>query len=276
MDNIAVEHMAPMAPVLGNTKPRPKRQGAAVKWVFTLNNWTQEEFDILKNVGSKILIIGKEVAPTTGTPHLQGYIEFKKKERPKELIKIDRIHWEIAKGTRESNLAYCTKQDANAYVFGIKVLEKIVDPLDGLELRPWQTRMKLIVQGPPHPRQILWRWESIGNTGKSSFCKHLALTMDALVVSGKGDDIKYFVSTYIEKTKKFPKIIILDLPRTSEGFVCWSTIEQLKNGMFFSGKYESNMVMFNDAHVIIFANFAPNEMDRRKLSADRWNIEELV
>lgn len=65
-------------------------------WVFTLNNYTDNEIDILlkctKNSGhTKIpgehfkkgdkqpfiqyLCFSKEIAPTTGTPHLQGYME---------------------------------------------------------------------------------------------------------------------------------------------------------------------------------------------------------
>ena len=49
-------------------------------WCWTLNNYSEEEVqniqDSVKNekLGIKFLIFGKEVAPTTGTPHLQGYL----------------------------------------------------------------------------------------------------------------------------------------------------------------------------------------------------------
>lgn len=54
------------------------------RWVFTLNNWTQAEFDLLiqpDNFPSKFsyLLFGREIAPKTGTPHLQGYFEVPKK-----------------------------------------------------------------------------------------------------------------------------------------------------------------------------------------------------
>lgn len=48
--------------------------------VLDLNNYSEEEVqniqDSVKNekLGIKFLIFGKEVAPTTGTPHLQGYL----------------------------------------------------------------------------------------------------------------------------------------------------------------------------------------------------------
>lgn len=46
-------------------------------WCFTLNNYTDEEIRRLESLECERLVVGKEVAPTTGTPHLQGYIRFK-------------------------------------------------------------------------------------------------------------------------------------------------------------------------------------------------------
>lgn len=43
----------------------------------TLNNYSEEHYEFMKNYASKwavYAIIGKETAPTTGTPHLQGYM----------------------------------------------------------------------------------------------------------------------------------------------------------------------------------------------------------
>jgi len=46
-------------------------------------------------------------------------------------------------------------------------------------------------------------------------------------------------------------------------------LESIKNGLFFSGKYESTQVVMNSPHLIIFANEPP---DKSKMSADRWHI----
>lgn len=47
-------------------------------WMYTLNNYTEEEIDQLKDMECSKHVCGAEVAPTTGTPHLQGRITFRK------------------------------------------------------------------------------------------------------------------------------------------------------------------------------------------------------
>lgn len=45
-------------------------------FVFTCNNYTDEKIRLLSNLNYRYLVYGKEVAPTTGTPHLQGHVDF--------------------------------------------------------------------------------------------------------------------------------------------------------------------------------------------------------
>lgn len=56
-----------------------RTQNRLQRFVFTLNNYSEGEVAWLKNVTDwpkqpKWLIFGKEICPTTGTPHLQGRI----------------------------------------------------------------------------------------------------------------------------------------------------------------------------------------------------------
>lgn len=72
-------------------KPRKKKQTQSTNWVFTLNNYTDEEVDFLGTLymdphpfplnESKVVAVAmsEEIAPTTGTPHLQGYLQLTKK-----------------------------------------------------------------------------------------------------------------------------------------------------------------------------------------------------
>jgi len=63
-----------------------------------------------------------------GTPHLQGTIYLKKKERASAMKKIDqKIHWEATKSVSAS-IAYCNKKDTaigNVYSYGINLPEPI-------------------------------------------------------------------------------------------------------------------------------------------------------
>jgi len=54
------------------------------------------------------MLFAKEVAPTTGTPHLQGYCELSKQTRFGTLIQLlpEGIHIESRKGTQEQAIAY--------------------------------------------------------------------------------------------------------------------------------------------------------------------------
>ena len=56
--------------------------------VFTCNNWSEDHIEKLKALPHvRYCCFGKEFAPTTGTPHLQGYIQFSTKVRLNSLKK---------------------------------------------------------------------------------------------------------------------------------------------------------------------------------------------
>jgi hypothetical protein len=92
-------------------------------YVFTLNNYNDENEQTIQNIACKYLIYGREIAPSTGTPHLQGYVKFDnakyfnatKNIFPKE------THIEIAKGTLEQNIKY-TSKDGNIFEKGTRTL----------------------------------------------------------------------------------------------------------------------------------------------------------
>lgn len=85
------------------------------KFTFTWNNYTNESITFLEryyNAYCQYMIYGEEVAPTTGTKHLQGYIELKKYRRFKQIVEKDfegKIHIEIARGNYAQNQVYCSK-----------------------------------------------------------------------------------------------------------------------------------------------------------------------
>lgn len=83
------------------------------KWyVFTYNNYTDElEEFLVKNVDYRYLAYSKEIAPTTGTPHLQGWIYFGTQRHTKAVRKYCEGWWvEIMRGSIFQNDQYCSKE----------------------------------------------------------------------------------------------------------------------------------------------------------------------
>ena len=97
--------------------------------------------------------------------------------------------------------------------------------------------------------------------------------MNALVLSGKGNDMKYGLIRFYEKFGAAPNIIIIDIPRTVKDYVSYSGIEDIKNGIFFCGKYEGQMLCYNSPHVLCLSNTPP---DTEKMSLDRWKISQII
>jgi len=77
-------------------------------YVFTKNNYTQDDLDMFDTVECKYLVYGKEVAPTTGTPHLQGFISFKNPRSPVSVTKEFKC-WAKAAKTVHAAIEYCKK-----------------------------------------------------------------------------------------------------------------------------------------------------------------------
>lgn len=276
-----METESPLVSGEGNTisSPDKKRQGLAKRWCFTFNNYLEEDVsnikEFLENPSKNgrlfriFYIVGKEVGES-GTAHLQGYIECEDKIRPIGFFNWSKkIHWESARGTREPNVKYCSKD--GDYFTNIKI-DKPLKVIKEESFYTWQRNLIDLISGEPDDRSIHWYWEEDGNVGKSAICKYICVNFDALIVSGKGSDIKYMIKGFKESKGFFPTVILYDIPRSSANFVSWSAIEEIKNGLFASSKYECEMVVMNSPFVLCFANFLP---DLSLVSADRWVVTNL-
>lgn len=68
----------------------------------------------------KYIIYGREICPTTGRKHLQGYVEWAHQRRGSTLKNINKdIHWEKVMGTQAQAIEYC-KKDGDFTEFGEK------------------------------------------------------------------------------------------------------------------------------------------------------------
>lgn len=246
------------------------------KWTLTAyNNEIETLLNAIPNDPKiKYYALGNELCPQTNKKHLQGFIETYEKMRPLEHFKTKDTHWEKAKGDNDSNLKYCTK--GGDYITNMKFEKPVREPLkDPMEphlgnLRPFQKEIVEIIKGPVDDRKIYWYWEETGHVGKSYFTKHLCMKYRALAINGQKKDIMFAVTEWLKVEDL--KICIYDIPRKQGNKVSYSLVEEIKNGLFFSGKYESGMTMFNSPHLIVFSNSPP---DTSNLSEDRWVVKEI-
>lgn len=83
------------------------------RYCFTLNNYTNDDWNTLSNNDfTTYICMAKEIAPSTQTPHLQGYFELKNAKTIsaiKKLLEINNIHLEPAIANAEKNKSYCSK-----------------------------------------------------------------------------------------------------------------------------------------------------------------------
>nr|WAQ80617.1 MAG: putative viral replication protein [Circoviridae sp.] len=132
--------------------------------------------------------------------------------------------------------------------------------------RPYQQALAEDLDGAPDPRKIYFVVDPVGNSGKSWFAHNYFRSNPSnvqILSAGKRDDIAYAIDDV-------KSIFLFDLPRSTSEFLQYSILEQLKNGLIFSNKYESRMKCLGGlAHVVVFMNEYP---DMTKLSSDRYKI----
>jgi len=103
-------------------------------WCFTLNNPTERDKRALLALAqtSRYVIAQLEHAPTTGTPHYQGYIVFHDGKSFHALHRaMPRAHFEPARGTAQQNYDYCTKPAIDGVSPNELVLEHGTLPAQG-------------------------------------------------------------------------------------------------------------------------------------------------
>lgn len=98
--------------------PSPIDKMRARAWCFTINNWTDEDFKRCEKLAEdqhgmlkcRYVIVTCEVGES-GTPHIQGYVEFDNGRMGSVLRKYfqQRAHLEVRKGTAAQAANYCKK-----------------------------------------------------------------------------------------------------------------------------------------------------------------------
>lgn len=248
-------------------------------FIFTMNNPTKTPFEMIthfkkQHVKKAVFQLerGRE-----GTPHYQGYIYYGNARFERAVSKEFKF-WCQPAVNDQAVRNYVTKdatKEEGPWGYGVPGVENPEEEIDIItDLRPWQKEVEELVAETCHDnRTIYWYWEPQGNMGKTALAKYLVVKHGAFVLSGKAADCKAAIAKRKEKGKTIPGIMVFHYTRTNEHFVSYEALEAIKDGIFFSGKYESDMVVYNCPHVIVMANFPP---DYTKLSGDRWKVVQIA
>lgn len=205
-----------------------------------------------------------ELGEEEKTPHFQMLLNFKNARSFEGMKKLfPTAHIEKAKCLKQA-VKYCQKMDTRIdgpWISGFPNFDINIIK----DLREWQKNLLIDIEKRNNDRRVFWIFDEKGGSGKTALAKWLVCRKNALYVSGKAADIKYALSEHLEE--KEITMVIFDYPRSQKDYISYGAIEEVKNGIFFSNKYESKMAIFNPPIVIIFANFLP---DVTQLSSDRW------
>lgn len=110
-------------------------------------------------------------------------------------------------------------------------------------------------------RSILWIADLKGGKGKTELGKWLMVTQSAekMPMNSKAVNFMYGGAEYVW----------IDIPRDHEDYVSYGALEQLKDGVMVSDKYQGRSVLFRPPKVVVFANFVPNTS---MMTWDRWTV----
>jgi hypothetical protein len=258
-----------------SSPPQKKKQISPARyWEFTCNNYLKEDITKIQTIcsSSSIKYLFQEETGESGTPHLQGCIDFgyDKKSRPLGLFNdVTSMSWRKVNNWQRT-LAYCCKTETRTG--GIFTNMKMTIPdkrLDNFVPRPgWQTELHDYIQNTePNDREVIWVWGPKGNQGKSLWAKWMTVKYDNVicVTSNRSADICTAI-------KPWCRTFIIDIPRSTDiTYTPFNAIEQIKNGFVTEAKLKKEMITtsFAPPHVVIFSNDKP---DLDKLSQDRWKI----
>ncbi len=242
-------------------------------WDFVVNNYSDEDIIDMKfylDTNNCTYYFQEEIGKS-GTPHLQGIIMYKNARDKRSIINKslgDKISIRPVKNLNACKNYVKKKGGGSSWSNMDDVASDIEDYYDEKIATKWQKDILTIMDSKPDRRKIYWFWEPMGDVGKTTLARHMCIiNKRCLYVCGSVENIKFAFA----KFKIKPKMVIWDLSRKQR--ISYPAVEQIKNGIFFSQKYESGMVIYNIPHIVILANWEP---EYANLSEDRWIVKKIM
>lgn len=246
---------------------------SAKNYCFTLNNPTLDEEEVLQNAEVSYIIYQLEVGENN-TQHFQGYVQF---DRRKTLLSAKRTigrraHLQIARGTPQENVTYCSKvpQIRGPYSRGaISISGQRNDILQFVEAVKTASTDAQLVEG--FARQFLqyskaidrirnayivprsWEMDNTVYWGPSGSGKTRRATQEAgndvyFVSKGDGNQVTWFDGYTGQET------VILD---DFYGWLPWNFILRMLDRYPFAVQYKGGSRQFTSRRIFITSNTEP-------------------
>lgn len=248
----------------------------AKNFCFTLNNpvvsteeWVDKFFEDEKPV---FIIAGYEIAPKTGTPHLQGFCAFSIRRRYTGMATKYNASFRVAKGGLAANIDYCSK-DGKVYERGerddvavqggkrtnkeeaVIILNDIMTKRSRRELireMPWQWRQINALNDERPDRseapKVLYIHGATGH-GKTTTTKKV---LNELGISA------YWKPSAIKWWNGYDHQDCVILEEFTSCFNC-TTFLQLCDETPMCVEFKGGMLKFDSKYIIILSNTAPDD-----------------
>lgn len=268
-------------------KPKKKQISPAKRWCFTLNNYTEEEISAIVPLFKEYCdcaFFSHEVGES-GTPHLQGYVEFIVQRRPMSVIDCTtRIHWGDKYGkpctrsaTREKNLLYCTKDGDLIFSWG---LPKPLKTLGIDEMHLYQIGLLEILKVEPNDRDIIWMYGG-KNIGKTAILRYICIKLEGYILPvSKRHALSQVMKIEVGRSDyKEDPIYCMNLTADESHYQkheMFSILEAVKDRIFSAnfGTESNGMCIFNSRHIIVMAN-EPPDFSKTEIDQDRFEIYQI-
>lgn len=257
-------------------------------WGITWENYSEQQETRLKEViqnemEGQIVYHSLNDQLEETTPHLHAYIYFKNARTFQGVQRLfhgahienkavvrDRFRWKNYMANRnkwDPDKEPWEYNSDDGYQADVEDNNEVFDVMAERGGYLWQEEIMDLLELPPDDRTIYWVYEKNGSRGKTALLKHIKLTLPKVkLVGGNRKDMKY-------ACQGKPEIVIVNLTRRTGNKMSYEGIEAVKDGIFFSEKYESNDVVMNCPHVLIVANEPPQWT---QLSPDRWEVYKIT
>lgn len=214
-------------------------------------------------------------------PHYQGYFNLKTKSRSgtlKNQIKsiLPAIHFSPASNTGKQALkSYSMKEDTRMDgPWGKRAIYMGKDIWPEHKWPTWQRDLKShLLNSDPDERVIQWIYDGRGGHGKSKFIKWFEWKQHGMGFDYESaQNLKYLVCEAPPQ-----RVYLFDCTKSRPKGVAeeelYSALEAIKNGRIRHGKYKGGQQIMDTPHVVVFANYRPNQ---GRMTAGRFRVLDIT